>query len=271
MPRTCRLAPALAPALIGCLLAPLALPAAAAAGCSASSGPQQATLIELFTSEGCSSCPPADRWLSGFAAGPTTAPGSPVIPLAFHVDYWDYIGWADRFASPAFTARQHDRQRATQARFVYTPQTLINGRDSTAWRQAGTPGRLPPMTPVPAGADLTLGSQIDADGQLAVTLAARLRPEAGGQPAVAYLALYENGLASAVRRGENAGRHLRHDFVVRQWLGPLPLGPDGRLDSRQRLALDGVDANRAGLAAVVESGDGRRYHQALALPLCTTP
>lgn len=239
-----------------------------AATCSANSGPQQATLIELFTSDGCSSCPPADRWLSGFAASQATAPGWPIVALAFHIDYWDYIGWADRFASPAFTARQHERQRALQARFVYTPQTVINGRDSTAWRQAEAPGRLPPLAPAPAGADLTLGSQVGADGQVTVTLTARLLAETGSQPAVAYLALYENGLGSEVRRGENAGRRLRHDFVVRQWLGPLPFGPDGRLDTRQRLALDGVDASRAGLAAVVESRDGRRYHQALALPLC---
>ncbi len=250
------------------LLAPLAGTANAAPGCSASSPPQQATLIELFTSEGCSSCPPADRWLSGFTAARTTPQGSPIVALAFHVDYWDYIGWADRFASPAYTARQHERQRAMQSRFVYTPQTVINGRDSTGWRQAGAPGRLPPSTPGPAGASLNIAAEPTADGDIEVKLAASLLPSAGKQPAVAYLALYENGLSSEVRRGENAGQRLRHDFVVRQWLGPLALSAEGKLDTRQRLAMKGIDASQAGIAAIVESRDGRQYHQALALPLC---
>lgn len=258
----------LARPLACCVLALAAGSAGAAPSCSATSPDQQATLIELFTSEGCSSCPPADRWLSGFTGQKATPQGSPVVALAFHVDYWDYIGWADRFASPAFTARQHERQRAMQTRFVYTPQTVINGRDSTAWRQAAAPGRLPSATPAPATASLRIAAEPIADGHIEVRLSARLLPGAGSQPAVAYLALYENGLSSEVRRGENAGRQLRHDFVVRQWLGPLALGADGNLDTRQRLALKSIDASQAGIAAIVESRDGRQYHQALALPLC---
>jgi len=243
-------------------------PAGAAPACSASSPDRQATLIELFTSEGCSSCPPADRWLSGVTGEKASAQGSQIVPLAFHVDYWDYIGWPDRFASPAFTARQQDRQRALQARFVYTPQTVINGRDSTSWRQAGAPGQLPSATPGPAGASLKISAERGASGDTEVVLSAQLLAGAGAQPAVAYLALYENGLSSEVRHGENAGKQLRHDFVVRQWLGPLPLNADGRLDTRQRLAMNGVAASRAGIAAIVESRDGKRYYQALALPLC---
>ena len=243
-------------------------PVRAAPACSASSPDRQATLIELFTSEGCSSCPPADRWLSGFTGEKATAQGSQIVPLAFHVDYWDYIGWADRFASQAFTARQHDLQRAMQARFVYTPQTVINGRDSTNWRQAGAPGHLPSSTPGPAGASLKITAEHHASGFTEVALSAQLLAGAGARPAVAYLALYENGLSSEVRRGENAGKQLRHDFVVRQWLGPLPLNVDGRLDTRLRLAMNGVEASRAGIAAIVESSDGKHFHQALALALC---
>lgn len=243
-------------------------PAGADPACSASSPERRATLIELFTSEGCSSCPPADRWLSGFTGEKATAQGSQIVPLAFHVDYWDYIGWPDRFASPAFTARQHDRQRAMQTRFAYTPQTVINGRDSSSWRQAGAPGHLPSSTPGPAGASLKITAEHHAGGFTEVALSAQLLAGAGARPAVAYLALYENGLSSEVRHGENAGKQLRHDFVVRQWLGPLPLNADGRLETRQRLAMNGVEASRAGIAAIVESSDGKYFHQALALALC---
>ena len=242
-------------------------PVVAAPACSARSGAQQATLIELFTSEGCSSCPPADRWLSGFTAD-TASAGGAVVPLAFHVDYWDYIGWPDRFAKPLFTARQQDRRRSTQGRFVYTPQTVVNGRDSNDWRQVSGPGRLPATASVAPGAELTL-TIVALNGSAAdVTLSGRLQAAAGNQPAVAYLALYENGLSSEVRRGENAGRQLRHDYVVREWTGPLAFSADGRLDTRQRLALNGVAASQAGVAAIVESRDGSRYLQALALPLC---
>jgi hypothetical protein len=101
------------------------------AACDAKSGPQAVPLVELYTSEGCSSCPPADRWLSstfGKGAGPAAG-----IALAFHVDYWDRLGWTDRFASPAYTERQYDGMRANRARFVYTPQVLVQGRDFPEW------------------------------------------------------------------------------------------------------------------------------------------
>src|ERR1700709_639060 len=85
---------------------------------SVQSGALRAPVVELYTSEGCSSCPPADRWLSGFKADPST------VALAFHVDYWDRLGWKDRFASAAFTERQSRQQAVNGARFSYTPQVV---------------------------------------------------------------------------------------------------------------------------------------------------
>ena len=90
----------------------VATPATGAA-CTARSGPQTVALVELYTSEGCDSCPPADRWLS--SAFPVGAAGRNVAALAFHVDYWDRLGWKDRFAAPAFTARQYEGMRANRA------------------------------------------------------------------------------------------------------------------------------------------------------------
>ena len=107
----------------------------AASACRAESGAKLVPLVELYTSEGCDSCPAADRWLSmHFPAG---RPGD-AIALAFHVDYWDRLGWKDRFASPAYTARQSDAMRANRAKFVYTPQVVLQGRDFTGWRR-GSP------------------------------------------------------------------------------------------------------------------------------------
>lgn len=238
--------------------------AIAAPKCVAQSGAEQATLIELYTSEGCSSCPPADRWLSGF----TKQPNPQIIPLAFHVDYWDYIGWKDRFANPVFTARQHLHQRATNAKFVYTPQTVINANDTTAWRQARSPGQLATTKTSKPGAEIKLESEITADGSATVHIKSTLSPSAGEPQAVAYLALYENGLNSAVHRGENAGKHLQHDYVVRQLIGPLAFDSEGRLDAYQRISLAGINPEKSGIAAIVESRDGTRFHQALTLPLC---
>ncbi|HUG25789.1 DUF1223 domain-containing protein, partial [Piscinibacter sp.] len=94
----------------------MAADAAAAPQCSARSGPAAAPLVELYTSEGCNSCPPADRWLSALKDRPG------VVALAFHVDYWDGLGWKDRFASPLHTQRQAQQRAVNGARFSYTPQ-----------------------------------------------------------------------------------------------------------------------------------------------------
>ena len=105
--------------------------ARAGEACTATSPRTTAPVVELYTSEGCNSCPPADRWLSKLKADPT------VVALAFHVDYWDRLGWKDRFASAAFTQRQAAQQATNGARFSYTPQVVVDGRDRTDWRGGG--------------------------------------------------------------------------------------------------------------------------------------
>ena len=95
-------------------------------------------VVELYTSEGCNSCPPADRWLSKLKADPG------VVALAFHVDYWDRLGWKDRFASAAFTARQAEQQASNGARFSYTPQVVVDGQDRKDWPGIAMPLGQPP-------------------------------------------------------------------------------------------------------------------------------
>ena len=183
---------------------------AAAPVCAARSTPQQTPLVELYTSEGCSSCPPADRWLSTLPSASASAQAQPaVLAAAFHVSYWDRLGWPDRFASPVFTARQAAMVRSTGARQVYTPQVLVNGRDWRGWPT------LPVMVAGPARASIVLqrhGNQVE----VAVTPG----PDAPAQLAL-WWAVLEDGHGSAVSAGENRGEQLRRDHVVRRY-GQLP-------------------------------------------------
>ena len=135
------------------------LPAiAAAAECTARSRPTVTPVVELYTSEGCSSCPPADRWLSQLA--PEAAAGR-VVPLGFHVDYWDYIGWRDPFASKRATERQRQVQSTAGARYVYTPQVVVGGRDFRAWHSSAVPA-LAAIGSKPATASIELVVKADS-------------------------------------------------------------------------------------------------------------
>src|SRR6516225_6094156 len=110
-------------AIAAALAAGASTRAAAEAACTAQSGPTVPAVVELYTSEGCSSCPPAELWLSQLKGR------DGVVTLAFHVDYWDSLGWKDRFAQPQFTQRQNASQRSSGARFAYTPQVILDSRD----------------------------------------------------------------------------------------------------------------------------------------------
>lgn len=192
--------------------------------CSAASGPAVTPVMELYTSEGCSSCPPADRWLSSLK-------GSGMVVQAFHVGYWDYIGWVDRFAAPAYTRRQHEVAARNGLRSVYTPQAVLNGKDLPAW------GPRPPGGKEPARASIVL-TRLGADQfeALVTPVAARqLSPSWA-----AYWTVTEHGHNSKVQAGENAGAFLKHDFVVRQYTqaGEYP----GQGSTPQKLAFRSIAA-----------------------------
>jgi len=195
LPRAVPLALAALSTLIG------AVSARAADACSTASARAVPTVVELYTSEGCSSCPPADRWLSTLKDDPS------VVALAFHVDYWDRLGWKDRFASPAFTARQASEQATNGARFSYTPQVVVDGRDRTDWSRA----RLASSSRPPANVDVALAQRGE---RFVATVTARA---ASPTRLAAYWAVTEQGHSTAVRAGENEGATLHHDFVVRDY------------------------------------------------------
>lgn len=196
--------------------------------CNVQSGATITPVVELYTSEGCSSCPPADRWVSGFKsrAGGTALP----VIQAFHVGYWDYIGWIDRFASPAYTERQRQIASWNRQSSIYTPQAVLNGRD---WRDWYSTGNGLPAGKEPAHASIVL-KQLGTDQFEAVVTADSKAPASWS----AYWTVTEHGHNSKVNAGENAGEFLQHDYVVRQY---TPAG-DYRSDSAnpQRLVLRSI-------------------------------
>ena len=168
--------------------------------CAVTSGPTITPVVELYTSEGCSSCPPADKWVS-------TLKDKGIVVEAFHVGYWDYIGWVDRFAAPAFTARQCELAAKNNLRSVYTPQAVLNGKDWPNWGSQ-------PAGREPARASIAL-KQLGTDQfEASVTPVAALQLSPSWS---AYWTITEHGHNSKVQAGENAGEFLKHDFVVRQY------------------------------------------------------
>lgn len=172
--------------------------------CMARSGPLATPVLELYTSEGCSSCPPADQWVSGFK-------GKDVVVQAFHVGYWDHIGWVDRFASPAHTSRQREIAVQNRLRNIYTPQVVVNGRD---WPQWGNAQSRIAGNREPARMQIALKRLGDDQFEAAVT---PTTAAGAAQAWAAYWTVTEHGHSSKVKAGENAGEFLKHDFVVRQY------------------------------------------------------
>ncbi len=239
---------------------------AQAGGCAATSGPATAALVELYTSEGCSSCPPADRWLSALRAsglGPDR-----LVPLALHVDYWDYIGWKDPFAKALFSARQRELAAIARSRVVYTPQVVLAGKDYRGWSSQKSFAQA--VTAVNGAAsrarvELALGPA--GAGATALRAAAAVPAPADRESAALYVALYENGVSNRVSAGENRGATLTHDYVVRDWWGPVGLDSAGNVALERSLSTQRVA--RGGVAAFVQSRRSGEVLQALALSACS--
>ncbi|MBT8121321.1 MAG: DUF1223 domain-containing protein [Gammaproteobacteria bacterium] len=194
------------------------------------SGEQAVTLLELYTSQGCSSCPPAERWLNDFVADENL--WRTFVPVAFHVDYWDYIGWKDPYGQPANGERQRALARTANARTVYTPGIFANGREWRGWAL----GMAPPAGRTQPG---SLAVRV-ADGELEAHFAA------DAEPWLLNVAVLGFGIDTPVTRGENRNRTLRQEFVSLvhvshpsadgHWRVPLPAYDKGE-SSRRGLAV----------------------------------
>ncbi|MFL6660233.1 MAG: DUF1223 domain-containing protein [Massilia sp.] len=246
--------------LIVGVAAGLALHGAMAQTCSARSPAHTIALVELYTSEGCSSCPPADQFLSGQRAAGLRA--DQAVLLSLHVDYWNYIGWKDPFSQKMFTERQRWLSDQARSRTIYTPEFFVAGKEARNWSDglAATVKQINAM-PAQAGIAISMGPagsggvpvQVNANGQAGARL---------------FLAVVESGLASQVAAGENSGRTLRHDYVVREWLPPVTIGSDGKATLARTLTIPrGAPASKYGVTAFVQSERGV-VQQALSLDAC---
>ncbi|MGH8119060.1 MAG: DUF1223 domain-containing protein [Gammaproteobacteria bacterium] len=200
------------------------------------SGEQRVHVLELYTSEGCSSCPPADQWLSGLKQDERL--WRELVPVAFHVDYWNYSGWQDRFSSPSYSERQRQYARAKGLATVYTPGFLLNGRE---WRSFFGLRELS-LHPVAGAGSLT----VNLDQQ---TIQAIFHP---GKPGITRpvlnVAVLGFDLVSRVEAGENRGKQLQHDFTVLGYKTvPMAAAEDGYI-SNVDLPRVSVHAPRNGLA-----------------------
>jgi len=221
-------------------------------------------LVELFTSEGCSSCPPADALLARLGR---TQPvrGADAIVLEEHVDYWDRLGWKDPFSSQAATARQGEYSEAFGGRQSYTPQMIVDGRaefvgssEAEALRAIRTAGEAPKPSLHLAWA---------SGGMLSIHVGPLTNAARGDAPQV-YLAVTQSMLHSDVKRGENAGRALEHDGVVRQFLA-VGKADSGSTGFSSTIAVDvAPEWTRANLSAVilVQERRSRRVLAAAAIP-----
>ena len=196
----------------------------------------EVVVVELYTSQGCSSCPPADANFAALAGQPG------VIPLALHVDYWDYIGWADTFAQAEFTDRQKAYARAEGHKTIYTPQFIIGGMGRVVGNEpAEVADHVAKHKSVGSPVKLRLEKQGDA-----IVIFAEADPPLG-RPVRVQLVRFNPSETVAIDRGENAGRSVTYRNIVTAW---MPLSDwDGKAPLRLEAAVPGSD----GVVVIVQS------------------
>jgi hypothetical protein len=213
------------------------------AGDSNATGPRRPVLLELFTSEGCSSCPPADRLLETF----DRTPGADLIVLSEHVDYWNRLGWTDPFSSALLTHRQQDYADRFHLESAYTPQLVIDGQKDVVGgdeRSARTA-----ILKAETHAKATIGLSVQRSG---ADVKVVLRVAAGGRGTDVYVALADDHAQSQVTRGENSGHILRHVAVVRTLLPAGKTGGQGAFAEDLRLPLKNSNDGRWRVVAFLQ-------------------
>ena len=245
------------------LAAAMTLTAAHAADCTVRSGANMNALVELYTSEGCSSCPPAEQWLSKLAR----APRAGVVPVAFHVHYWDYIGWKDIYADPRNTERQKMFAQATHASSVYTPQVVLGGNDFRLWSsERAFDEALRALNARKAAAAVELTPRRLADGSVEGNASAVIA-ESGKSQLTLVVALTQDGITSKPNAGENKGETLAQNFVVRDVVEFRGLGT---IAGNFRFAPKANwNPERMSVVAYVQDPRTGRVLQALRAPACS--
>ena len=239
---------------------------------SAAPDPGGPVVLELFTAQGCSSCPPADRVLSRLGLGVTTR--ARVVPLAFHVDYWNPVGWTDPFGAAEWSERQGRYSRAFGVDGMYTPQLVVNGSaELNGARELEALARIAEELKRPRAASVSLTAREERGGRpaLAVDVAAEVHERIEDADKLQlFVAVFENGLITPVARGENHGRTLENDFVVRRLEKAVSLEPKPGARAHKSLTLK-LDAEwkleNTGVAAFLQDPRSMRIHAAAARPV----
>lgn len=230
----------------------MASPTFAAETIIISSNGQQTAVLELYTSEGCSSCPSADRWLAALVELPNDE--LDVLALAFHVDYWDYLGWKDRFGSPRYTSRQRQLGSNNNQRTIYTPEFFVDGKEARGTRNVLDKIRSANKQQAQIQLKLSISKSSNA---LQIELES-VTPDAVDKPLRHRYFVYENQLMSDVTRGENSGERLFHQQVVRYMSPEIDLKDNNRhkITINPEWRLDNI-----GVAALVTEPGNENYIQ----------
>jgi hypothetical protein len=224
------------------------------------SSERQTAVVELYTSEGCSSCPRADRWLSQLVTNPRSE--LDVVALAFHVDYWDYLGWKDRFSSADYTRRQRMLGSNNQQRTIYTPEFFVNGMEARGANNVLDKIQESNRQTAPLSLQMTVSRD---DSDLVIALHSPSQRGTIGQIHHRYL-VFENDLSTDVKRGENSGKVLHHQRVVRYMSPAQSL----QVDNQHRIAIDPAwRAESVGVAVLVTSPGEQHYLQAVHTPVAS--
>jgi hypothetical protein len=222
------------------------------------SGDRQTAVVELYTSEGCSSCPRADRWLEKLVTTPQQ--NLDLLALAFHVDYWDYLGWKDRFSNVDYTKRQRVLGANNRQRTIYTPEFFVNGKEARGSGNILKKIQQTNQQPAPIMLQLTV-SRDQSELVIAVQTPSELDK---GEPIHHRYLVYENKLSTDVKRGENSGKVLHHEQVVRYMSPAQSL----QTENQHRIAIDPAwQAENVGVAVLVTSVGANRYLQAVHTPV----
>jgi len=254
------------------VLAPAGRAIAQAASSDATTGGPRPVVLELFTSQGCSSCPRADQVLSRLGKDEATRPL--VIPLAFHVDYWNRIGWTDPFSSAAWSERQDAYCRALKVEGgPYTPQLVVHGQaqlNGSQEQRVLAQIQQARERKAPARVELVVSQAEGGRPALRVRVSAEVAGATGARKLELLVAVFESGLVTAVGRGENRGRSLNDDFVVRRLEKAFSVAttPGARRERELELKLErGVRVENLGVAAFLQDPDSMRIHAAASVRL----
>jgi hypothetical protein len=236
----------------------------------ADAGDRSPVVVELFTSEGCSSCPPADAALERLERS-QPVPSAQIIPLSFHVDYWNHLGWADPYSSSDFSLRQEEYSEVFGGNRIYTPQMVVDGSREFVGDESWAVQYVAAASTRPkARIEMALSARCEISSDLKVSVG-QLSTHSKADTTELFVAVTESGLVSQVTRGENAGRLLRHTAVVRQLrsLGEVKGTATKAFVASTQLSLDKTWKRSAlRVVAFLQEKKGRHILGATVQPYC---